>query len=101
MVGTGQTPYKSTCATADLAAVAAIAARVYAPFDANFGKQNLEAARKAWLWTEKFPNVTFKNPQRINTGEYGDDSCSDERLWAAAELWRTTGEKSYGDYVVR
>jgi endoglucanase len=101
VVGTGQTPYKSTCATADLAAVAAIAARVYAPFDANFGKQNLEAARKAWLWTEKFPNVTFKNPQGINTGEYGDDSCSDERLWAAAELWRTTGEKSYGDYVVR
>lgn len=101
VVGTGQTPYKSTCATADLAAVAAIAARVFSPFDANFAKQNLEAARKAWLWTEKFPNVIFRNPQGINTGEYGDSSCSDERLWAAAELWRTTGEKTYGDYVVK
>jgi endoglucanase len=101
VVGTGQQPYKSTCATADLAAVAAVAARVYSPFDAKFAAQNLEAARKAWLWTEKYPNVTFRNPPGISTGEYGDNSCSDERLWAAAELWRTTGEKTYNDYVVK
>jgi len=101
VVGTGQAPYKSTCATADLAAVAAIAARVYLPFDAKFAKQNLEAARKAWLWTEKYPNVAFRNPQGISTGEYGDSSCSDERLWAAAELWRTSGDKNYNDYVVK
>lgn len=101
IIGTGQPPYKSTCATADLAAVAAIAARVYSPFDAKFASQNLEAAHKAWLWTEKYPNVTFRNPPGISTGEYGDNSCSDERLWAAAELWRTTGEKTYSDYVVK
>lgn len=101
VIGTGEQPYKSTCATADLAAVAAIAARVYAPFDAKFAAQNLEAARKAWLWAEKYPNVTFKNPPGVATGEYGDSSCSDERLWAAAELWRTTGEKTYDDYVVK
>ncbi|HTT19750.1 MAG TPA: glycoside hydrolase family 9 protein [Candidatus Sulfotelmatobacter sp.] len=101
VVGTGHSPYKSTCATADLAAVASIAARVYAPFDGKFAKQNLDAARKAWLWTEEFPNISFHNPPGISTGEYGDDSCSDERLWAAAELWRTTGEKAYSDYVVK
>lgn len=101
IVGTGQAPYKSTCATANLAAVAAIAARVYSPFDVRFAKQNLDAARKAWLWTEKFPNVTFRNPPGISTGEYGDDSCSDERLWGTAELWRTTGDKTYRDYVVK
>lgn len=101
VIGTGQQPYKSTCATADLAAVAAVAARAYSSFDAKFAKQNLEAARKAWLWTQEFPNVTFKNPPGISTGEYGDNSCSDERLWAAAELWRTTGDKTYNDYVVR
>jgi len=98
VIGTGQQPYKSSCATADLAAVAAIAARVYRPFDANFAAQNLEAARKAWLWTNKFPNVVFRNPPGISTGEYGDDSCSDEKLWAAAELWRTTRDKTYNDY---
>jgi len=101
VVGTGQAPYKSTCATADLAAVAAIAARVYQPFDAKFAAGNLEAARKAWLWTEKYPNVIFQNPQGVNTGEYGDKHCSDEKLWAAAELWRTTGEASYNDYFVK
>jgi endoglucanase len=100
VVGTGQQPYKSTCATADLAAVAAIAARVYSPFDPKFAAQNLEAARKAWLWTEKFSKVTFRNPPGISTGEYGDASCSDERLWAAAELWRTTHDKIYNEYFV-
>ncbi|MGC0777215.1 MAG: glycoside hydrolase family 9 protein, partial [Candidatus Acidiferrum sp.] len=101
VIGTGQPPYKSTCATADLAAVAAIAARAYQPFDAKFAARNLEAARKAWLWTEKYPNVVFKNPQGVSTGEYGDNYCGDERLWAAAELWRTTGEASYDDYFVK
>ena len=101
VIGTGQAPYKSTCATADLAAVAAIAARVYQPFDAKFAARNLEVARKAWLWTEKYPNVVFKNPPGVNTGEYGDSNCSDERLWAAAELWRTTGDATYNEYFVK
>lgn len=101
VVGTGKEPYKSTCATADLAAVAAIAARVYQAFDPKFAARNLEAARKAWVWAEKYPNVTFKNPPGISTGEYGDDYCGDERLWAAAELWRTSGDAVYNDYFVK
>jgi endoglucanase len=100
VIGTGSTPFKSTCATADLAAVAAIAARVYAPFDKSFAAQSLAAAKKAWQWTEQNPNVTFKNPPGVTTGEYGDNNCSDERLWAAAELWRTTGDASYNQYFV-
>jgi len=101
VIGTGHEPYKSTCATADLAAVAAIAARVYLPFDPKFATRNLEAARKAFAWTETFPNETFRNPPGISTGEYGDSSCSDERLWAAAELWRTTGDPTYNDYFLK
>src|SRR5262249_19928657 len=31
----------------------------------------------------------------VQTGEYGDSDCSDERLWAAAELFRTTGASEY------
>lgn len=101
VIGTGKEPYKSTCATADLAAVAAIAARVYQPFDAKFAERNLDAARKAWAWTDKNPNSIFKNPEGVNTGEYGDHDCSDERLWAAAELWRTTGTAVYNEYFVK
>jgi len=100
VIGTGSAPFKSTCATADLAAVAAIAARVYAPFDKKFAAQSLEAAKKAWHWAEQNPNVTFKNPPGVSTGEYGDNNCSDERLWAAAELWRTTGDSSYNQYFL-
>ena len=101
VIGTGSAPYKSTCATADLAAVGAIAARVYKPYDPKFAARALDAARKAWAWTEKYPNVTFSNPPGISTGEYGDDDCPDERLWAAAELWRTTGEAPYNDFFLK
>lgn len=100
VIGTGKAPFKSTCATADLAAVAAIAARAYASVDEAFAKRNLQAARKAWTWAEQNPNVTFANPTGIATGEYGDRRCSDERLWAAAEIWRTTGEAAYLRYFV-
>jgi len=100
VIGTGSAPYKSTCATADLAAVAAIAARVYKPFDASFAAQSLVAARRAFAWTEANPNVTFRNPPGVTTGGYGDSNCSDERLWAAAELSRTTGEAAYSSFFL-
>jgi endoglucanase len=100
VIGTGSAPYKSTCATADLAAVAAIAARVYEPYDAQFASEALEAARRAWVWAEKHPDVTFKNPPGVSTGEYGDSNCADERLWAAVELWRTTGEAPYQQFFL-
>jgi endoglucanase len=101
VIGTGTAPYKSTCATADLAAVGAIAARVFKPYDAKFAARALDAARRAWTWTEKYPNVTFRNPPGISTGGYGDANCKDERLWAAAELDRTTGEAAFNDFFLK
>lgn len=100
VIGTGREPYKSTCATADFAAVMAVAARVYEPYDAAFAAGALAAARKAWTWAEKNPNVLFRNPQGVNTGAYGDTSCADELLWASAELWRTTRETGYERYFL-
>jgi len=101
VVGTGAAPYKSSCATADLAAVTAIAARVYRPFDAAYAARNLAAARKAWDWLEKYPSVLFlENPAGIVTGTYADSQCGDEILWAAAELWRTTREDRYQRYFL-
>jgi len=95
VIGTGINPYKSTCATADLAAVAAIAARCYGPYDDAYAKRCAEAAKRAFAWAAKNPDVTFRNPAGVGTGEYGDNDCRDELLWASAELWRTTGDDLY------
>lgn len=100
VIGTGFAPYKSTCATADLAVVGAIAARAYQPYDAEFAAQALSAARQAWAWAEKNPNETFHNPPGIYTGDYGSDSCRAELLWAASELWRSTGEAQFSSYFL-
>lgn len=98
VIGTGRAPYKNTTATADLAAVAAIAARVYRPFDRSYADRCLAAARRAWTWAQANPSALFqRNPPGISTGGYGDNDAADERLWASAELFRTTGEKVYSD----
>ena len=95
IIGTGESPYKSTCATADLAAVMAIAARCYGKYDSAFAARCLAAARRGWSWAVAHPDVTFANPSGIGTGGYGDRHCNDEILWASAELWRTTGDREY------
>ncbi len=86
----------SSMATADYAASMALASRVYRKFDEAFADRLSDAAHRAYGWLEKHPEyVGFKNPESCNTGEY-DDTCDlDERLWAAAEMLVTTGEKKY------
>lgn len=44
--------------------------------------------------------MTFKNPPGVSTGEYADANCGDERAWAAAELWRTTGDAEYHSFFL-
>jgi len=100
VIGTGQTPYKSSCATADFAAVMAIAARAYKRFDPVYAQKCLEAAKRAWSWVNDHPDVVFHNPPGVTTGDYGDAHCDDEHLWAAAELSRTTGDVPYENYFL-
>jgi endoglucanase len=95
VIGTGREPYKSSCATGDFAAVLAIAARIYKPFQPQYANQCLCAAMRAYSWLEKNPAVQFNNPPGVLTGLYDDINCVDERLWAAAELTRTTGQEIY------
>ena len=101
IIGHGEAPYKTTAATADLAAVCAIAARLYRPFDAAFAGTCLRTAERAWGWLASTPDHNFTdNPPGIATGGYGDDDARDERLWAASELFRTTGGGEYGEYFL-
>ena len=83
-------------AVGDFAAVTALASRVYRPFDAAFADTLLAASLKSYAWLEKNPDfLGFRNPQGSGTGEYGDHTDIDERMWAAMELYRCTGEDSY------
>jgi endoglucanase len=86
----------SNCATGDFAAVMAMAARVYQDIDSKYADTCLAAAQKAVAYLEKNENGTgFVNPEDIVTGEYGDTDDSDERFWAYAELFKTTGNVDY------
>lgn len=98
VVGSGRAPYKTSCATGNFAAVMAIAARLYREYDSKFADLCLAASKNAWAWLTAHPSETFKNPAGISTGEYGDGQCADERLWAAAELARTTREEPFEAY---
>ncbi len=101
VIGTGAAPFKSTCATADFAAVMAIAARCYREFETALADRFLAAGKKAWQWAVAHPAIPFNNPPSISTGGYGDPHCSDEIAWASAELWRTTGEAQYEQAFLR
>ncbi|TAE47317.1 MAG: cellulase, partial [Bacteroidetes bacterium] len=96
---------KSTAATLDFAAVLAQAARVYRPFDKQFpglADKCLAAARRAWDWAKAHPAVLYEQDEMnrrfdpdVVTGAYGDGDVKDEWIWAAAELYVSTGEESY------
>jgi len=104
----------STPATANLAAVAAIASRTYGKHDPVFSKRCLDAAERAWAYLEShpsnYPPRGYSDPVldkgEIDGGDYGDDPQGkwtqgdrDERFWAACELFRATGKDRYHDYI--
>lgn len=92
---------KGTAATLDFAAVMAMAARIYEPYDAAFAANCLEQAEYAWSWAQSNPNVAFNNPgaqdgyPAVGTGGYGDSNFQDEFFWARTELYITTKNDDY------
>ena len=86
----------SVTATADFAAVAAMASRIFRDRDPGYADVLASASRKAYeaLGQMELPGG-FRNPEGITTGEYGDVCDKDERYWAAAELYKTFGEEKY------
>lgn len=96
--------------TAMFTAAMARAASAFSDIDREFSGICLEAALKGWSWLEgnpdQFPEGGFANPPSSEYPMQGGydlavaDEDADElegsfRLWAAAELFRTLGEKRY------
>lgn len=95
---------KGTAATLDFAATMATASRVLAPYDSKWpgmAARMLAAAQAAWRWAEAHPDIVFKNPSDVATGEYGDARLDDEFAWAAAELFIASGDPRYATALMK
>ncbi|MBR2408796.1 MAG: glycoside hydrolase family 9 protein [Lachnospiraceae bacterium] len=85
----------SSMAVGDFVGTMALASRIYRPFDEAFANRALTAAKKSYGWLEAHPEFLFEHIKECGTGGYGDRSDFDERMWAAMELYRATGEAHY------
>ena len=88
----------STAATLNLAATAAQAARLWEKYDSTFASKCLTAAKEAWTAALANPNI-IAPLEKVGGGPYNDDYIKDDFYWAAAELYTTTGDDTYLNYI--
>jgi endoglucanase len=102
----------STPETAKFAAAMAISARVYAPWQPQQSAVYLKAARQAWdyLQTQPTMKVDWVDGDDSGSGKYLASAIdnepslkidTDDRLWAAAELFITTKESQFDRYFLQ
>lgn len=94
---------KTTHATASFAALAATHARLLAAYRPDRAAQARAAAEHAWTFLESHAawpaeGERYRNRPGTSAGEYADSSSLDNRLWAAAELFRLTRDERYLRY---
>ena len=81
----------SSAATADFVAMMAMAARYFRPYDATYAQECLDAA-----WTSYRFLLANDQEKRFVQGDFQTGGYQtrddDDRLWAAAEMWETTGD---------
>jgi endoglucanase len=96
---------KSTAAALNFTAVMAQASRVFSEYNdivPGLADSCLQAAVYAWQWAQDNPDIYYRQDEMnklfyppVNTGAYGDGNVSDEFIWAAIELFITTGDEKY------
>jgi len=91
------TPWGSE-ATADFVAMTAQAARLFKSYDRAFATRCLLAAQKSYQFLKAHPEYHQADQTGFTTGGYEinqpnhrQNGVPQNRLWAAAELWETTG----------
>jgi len=91
----------ATYSTAIYGASMAIAARVFYPYDKEYAEELLKSAKASWNYLEKTnqPVYRWDEGQESGSGPYDKKTDEEERLWLAAELFRTTGDKAYEKYL--
>jgi len=96
---------KNTIATLDFVAVMAQASRVLNDYEKQLpglSDSCKVAAVKGWQWAQSNPAVSYRQNEMnskfdpdVVTGGYEDRDGSDERIWAAAEMYITTKDETY------
>jgi endoglucanase len=81
----------SSAATADFVAMMAMAARYFKPYDAAYAQKCLDAAWLSYRFLLENPEEKRFVQGDFKTGGY-QTRDDDDRLWAAAEMWETTGD---------
>ncbi|MGD0206541.1 MAG: glycoside hydrolase family 9 protein [Verrucomicrobiota bacterium] len=91
------TPWGSE-ATADFVGMTAQAARIFRPYDPAFADRCLQAAQLSYQFLQAHPEYHpadqtgfSTGPYEINQPNHRQNGVPQNRLWAAAELWETTG----------
>ncbi|MBP2437049.1 glycoside hydrolase family 9 protein [Microbacterium amylolyticum] len=93
----------STAATLNFAAVAAQGSRLWESYDPTFAAELLAAGKVAWEAAHETPDLYAPAPNHnpsAGSGPYDDDKAEDEFYWAAAEMFLTTGDSEFRDYVL-
>ncbi len=90
----------STAATLNLAATAAQGARLWRPYDEPYAHRLLTDARTAWQAALAHPDLYAPVADgSYGGGPYDDEDVSDEFYWAAVELFVTTGESTFAEFI--
>ena len=102
----------SYAATFNMIACAAQAARLWESYDSDFAAKCLDNAKKSWEAVMKYQSnwaidegKSETDPmfapldQAIGGGAYGDSYVQDDAYWAACELFATTGDNTYYDFL--
>jgi endoglucanase len=113
----------STYGTAIVGATNAMAVRSYEKYDPQYATKLLESAKQAFAFIESHPVPIFRMDESQNSGSGPYDKTNEngqhtwlvsvqkdyptvkmtgdgeERIWLAAELFKTTGDKKYEEYL--
>ena len=84
----------SSAAVADFVAMMAQAARYFEPYDKAYSQKCLAAAKLSYKFLKENPEDKNFVQGEFKTGGY-QTSDPDDRLWAAVEMWETTGDASF------
>ena len=91
----GQNNVRATATTANAVAALSHASVVFGPFNFEYSNRLLDAAKRGWAYLQANPTDI------VVTGMTGsDDNDRDNRLWAAAALYRASGDASCQSYFL-